>query len=309
MTFSRLSNPGSRRAFSLIELLVVIGIIALLVSLLIPAVQQAREAARRTQCRNNLKQLGLAVHHYHEAWNRLPLRGCGTAEGDYSPGIFPRLLPYLEQHAAYRLWDMNRSLFAPPNVALRGLQIPVLQCSSDSDNGPIMDIDVRQGRTSYRGNAGRLWGSHTLTEDGVLIWDCLKLSHVLDGTSNTFLFGEHNHSEVLITEPSYQGGQFGWWTEVDVGHSHFITALPINDRWVDPELAVTCNASSNHAGGAQFCLCDGSVRFISESIDSWQLTSQDILGVWDDPAVFPSQEPRLYQWLSSRAGGEVADEF
>lgn len=305
------SKTRRRSGFSLIELLVVIAVIALLVALLIPAVQQAREAARRTQCKNNLKQLGLAVHQYHEAWNRLPLGACELADGNnpnYSPGIYPRLLPYLEQSAAYSLWNQSRSLHATVNAPLRGVQIPVLICASDVDVALQTDVDVNQGRTSYRGNSGLLWHFPALRFEGVL-GGCLKWSQISDGMSNTLLFGEHNHSEAIIIEPSYRGYQFGFWTEVDIGHTLFNTAYPINDRWVDPEFSLTCNASSNHAGGAQFCLCDGSVRFISETIDSWKLSGEEVLGTFESEPVPPASEPRLYQWLSSRAGGEVAGEF
>lgn len=117
-----------QRAFTLIELLVVIAIIALLIALLLPAVQQAREAARRMQCRNNLKQLGLAVHNYHDTFDTVPTIGGYAFKGW---GLFPRLLPQLDQSPLYNTIDFADKVECNSVIPIRQLVLPVLHCPSD----------------------------------------------------------------------------------------------------------------------------------------------------------------------------------
>jgi prepilin-type N-terminal cleavage/methylation domain-containing protein len=125
-----------RRAFTLIELLVVIGIIGVLVALLLPAVQKVREAASMSKCRNNMKQLGLAVHHYHEVYEAVPHTqfsiGCQTDFPNW--GWLPRLLPYLEQENLYRIVNFNDSFSCPSQLPVRQAVLPILSCPSDPHN-------------------------------------------------------------------------------------------------------------------------------------------------------------------------------
>src|ERR1041384_123408 len=121
----------ARRGFTLIELLVVIAIIAILIALLLPAVQQAREAARRTQCKNNLKQIGLAMHNYHDAYATFPL----SSSWELGPGdCFAlrrwsvRILPYFEQSNLYSRWDINKGPFQSPNRQLLTNPVPLYLC-------------------------------------------------------------------------------------------------------------------------------------------------------------------------------------
>jgi len=164
------SNPRKswRSGFTLIELLVVIAIIAILIALLVPAVQKVREAAARTQCINNLKQIGTALHNYHGAYKSFPYGGvtngdcCGTQSG---PTWTIFLLPYLEQEALYKQYDFKVANEHANNAAVRTASVPVYTCPSDVNfgqifkpaSGPGAGLDYRIG--SYRGVSGSTDGS------------------------------------------------------------------------------------------------------------------------------------------------------
>lgn len=180
--------------FSLIELLAVIAVIAVLLALLLPAVQQAREAARRSLCQSNLKQLGLAFHNYHDTHKTLPQfhhrcnasRGCLTSDGLLATwkghGIHVQLLPYLEQDAVFDQFDFDVHYTVGTNKALLKTVFSVLQCPSDvsSSNG-----------VNYGANAGstfRLWFP---TSNGMVQrWRTTRFHEVTDGLANTVLAGE-----------------------------------------------------------------------------------------------------------------------
>jgi prepilin-type N-terminal cleavage/methylation domain-containing protein len=190
----------SRRGFTLIELLVVIAIIAVLIALLLPAVQQAREAARRTQCKNHLKQLGLGVHNYESTYSRLP--GIGVSPNMYS--VHAGLLPYLEQQNLMGLVDPTEPLFIfisgqstlnPVQAAAAKTPIPLFLCPSDPQ-AAICDAynSATFAGTNYLVNSGtgeQLYYDTRYPTDGVF-WSSsyLKLSGISDGTSNTLLMAE-----------------------------------------------------------------------------------------------------------------------
>src|SRR5262245_25454072 len=140
-----------RNAFTLIELLVVIAIIAMLVALLMPAVQKVREAAARTQCLNNLKQIGLALHTYEGAFNGFPTGIADDfARGGKRRSLFVPLLPYIEQDGVYRLWDRRQHWFQPNNAAMIDCQIALFYCPFSpnqprSDTSPYMGAGPRAG--------------------------------------------------------------------------------------------------------------------------------------------------------------------
>jgi prepilin-type N-terminal cleavage/methylation domain-containing protein len=185
-----------RSAFTLIELLVVIAIIAILIGLLLPAVQKVREAAARAQCQNNLKQIGLALHDYHATYNLLP-----PGRDDHSISVHTYLLPYLEQDNVYRLVNFKASWNDPSNAPAASARIKTFLCPSDSGGA---QVPAGWAANNYRANQGSgiLWGlPPTATTNvnygmpipnGPFYLDSkVRLTDISDGTSNTAAFSEH----------------------------------------------------------------------------------------------------------------------
>ena len=190
-----------RRGFTLIELLVVIAIIAILVSLLLPAVQQAREAARRTQCKNNLKQLGLALHNYLDVFRAFPpsfvsdiSTGNDTEGGEWS--VHARLLPYLEQGNLFQSVDLSLSYDNAANGNITTRRVAAFQCPSDvNDRQRVDDNGVAEHYpTSYGFNGGtwRVWTNSSRSGGDGAFFPNSKLGprDITDGTSNTLGFAE-----------------------------------------------------------------------------------------------------------------------
>jgi prepilin-type processing-associated H-X9-DG protein/prepilin-type N-terminal cleavage/methylation domain-containing protein len=313
------AQVGRRRtsAFTLIELLVVIAIIAVLIGLLLPAVQKVREAANRISCQNNLKQLALAAHLYHDANAKFPTGVHPVdkmADGRYANGTAwqVELLPYFEQENLHKKWDYSdyRNNIAGGMNALTAQVIKVLLCPSDRLADPVLYLQNPDpanawaagfhGVGSYGGNGGKR-SFHTGTRDGMFFQDSkIRPADVTDGSSNTFLFGERSHSDPQydgITQASFPGwdplAKFTFWGAAFArgGGSlppHMLsTPVPINYQMPpsggqDQIYDRLCAYGSGHPGGANFAFVDGSVRFLS---DQTSLTT--------------------LQALSTRAGGEV----
>lgn len=294
-----------------------IAIIGLLLALLIPAVQAAREAARRAECKNKLKQLGLATHNYQATNRCLPLGWTAHPSSWGHPvasvGALVHVLPFAEHDAVYALWDSNTHFAAPTNKDLRGTVVELFVCPSDTGNDrfwwgpPSNEWDAK---TSYRFNVGSgdAHGPAVILYkfDGVFgSGRSVRFGEITDGLSNTFLFAEHYNGQGRLPA-DIQNEWYSNWTIPYLDCSAFTTLYSLNapkdDALASPEHPVVKSASSGHPQGANFCFADGSVRFISNNIDSWHLSQADILQL--NSGGQPSQQPRLYQWLSTRAGGE-----
>ncbi|MBL8848330.1 MAG: DUF1559 domain-containing protein [Planctomycetaceae bacterium] len=253
LQYRRIGDCMNRRGFTLIELLVVIAIIAILIALLLPAVQQAREAARRTQCRNNLKQLGLALHNYHDAGQQFPPGTVNEANpgGGTSYGRPPRttyvvhLFPYLDQAPVYNNVDFVNRPTAPGliwfgnNPVATGTVIPTFYCPSDGQGGQTKNCGLINGDvnrpaphflSNYMGFFHGLNVSAIDTQDARLKgafglnWGA-RIRDIVDGTSNTMLMGEY----LTGTHDDYRG--FIWSDKA--GGSQLWVELTPNSRLPD----------------------------------------------------------------------------
>ncbi|MEP3481579.1 MAG: DUF1559 domain-containing protein [Fuerstiella sp.] len=329
-----------RKAFTLIELLVVIAIIAILVSLLLPAVQQAREAARRTQCKNNLKQIGLALHNYHDVHGLFPTGSVPQTDGtanfvnQASWGWSSFILPQIEQVNVFNNLGINElSLFevTTNNAGSTGdldRIFPALsfyQCPSDT-TGPNLKAGSR--RPDFNGTESGItnsWRPPTMNYIGVvgvrdinrplgpnsvaqrgLFYNAsrVKFRDITDGTSNTLAVGERDERCGAGSWIGNRAPRGGGTRGADYTFGRVSVAL--NDPISAGAANCTDGFSSLHTGGAQFVLADGSVRFISENIDSNPTGNGQI-----DVAMTTAEIDALgtFQQLGLRDDGQVIGEF
>ena len=287
----------------------VIAIIAILISLLLPAVQQAREAARRTQCRNHLKQIALALHNYHDVFTVFPNANANSALDGGS--LFTSILPMIEQSQSFNLYDFNLPNTDSYNLQVVSQQISVYLCPSSPLRRAVPSCDLDAGRAPghYAVSIGSkdynpYWtfipGSPQPELNGAIVYSdatqgTTRFRDFLDGTSTTLLAGETAYnlpdyefsSGACMGEPRYS---FTYWSVPYPGSTactteHGFNPHDIEDDGIwDPNWTHTFR--SDHTGGVQFAFADGSVHFISESIDASVLDG-----------------------LATRNGGEVVNEF
>jgi prepilin-type N-terminal cleavage/methylation domain-containing protein/prepilin-type processing-associated H-X9-DG protein len=378
------------RGFTLIELLVVIAIIAVLIGLLLPAVQAAREAARRIQCVNNLKQLGLACHNYHDGNQVFPSGGMtptgygcvnGICACDPSTNacllqyrsywsLFIGMFPYIEAGTLGNAFNYSSpQYYYPTQVTVLGAKLSVLACPSDpgvlAGNGALSSAgqlgqSFIMALTSYRGVNGPFYSpvrdmsglpqSTAASQYQQMAQQALGIlyhgsnngiNNITDGTSNTLLMSEYVYSRL---NPGDQGC-WHWMCAGNgdtIGTAMFAPNVPFTGALGGPgdpyeatnslDLA-TVSSSSNHPGGANHLMADGSVRFIKNTINSWTPASTYPPSTAGGPFGLPAQVTftpsavnpgtfmvgtysyigtlPIYQALSTRAGGEVvsADQF
>jgi prepilin-type N-terminal cleavage/methylation domain-containing protein/prepilin-type processing-associated H-X9-DG protein len=301
-----------RSGFTLIELLVVIAIIAILIGLLLPAIQKVREAASRAKCQNNLKQIGLAAINYHDTNNGFPTFQVGNLTW------LSVLLPYLEQQALYQQVYANQgNLSGGPDSPL-ATPLSIMVCPSDGNlPSPAMaqlpgsDPGVGYyGLTSYRCNEASVipWADANYVADGVFSDDSNSVSilAITDGTSNTILIGEWysldpNWAQLLTNNGSPYFPMYSWssWGSSLLGAgASGVYSLNAPIDLADPS-AFTSRFStygSGHTQGANFVFCDGSVHYLSNAINNARM-----------PTNASGATVTLLQALSTRAGGEVVD--
>ena len=309
------------RGFTLIELLVVIAIIAVLIALLLPAVQQAREAARRTQCKNNLKQFGLAMHNYHDTVNRFPCTINPTPWSNVGVGAMVFLLPYIDQAPQYNTigfvpggsWTNNVSDSGVAGKRYFEVTPPGFRCPSDTSaqyypgtngivgNWATASYSLSGGAQRESGNGcstypGNVFGTgpadHSDSADGTQIsglfsrigYSC-GIKDVTDGTSNTILMGEIRSECSDHERHGWANANSNWiFTTAPINYNTCVvggTGCAANNNWNTSQ-----GFKSRHVGGAHILLCDGSVRFVSENIDY-----------------------NTYQRLGDRRDGQVVGDF
>ncbi|HUQ71918.1 MAG TPA: DUF1559 domain-containing protein [Planctomycetaceae bacterium] len=315
------SSAMIRRAFTLIELLVVIAIIAILVALLLPAVQQAREAARRTQCRNNLKQIGLALHNYADAHRALPpglttsnpllnSLSCPFPTSTHPPFF---LLAYVDQTALANKFNWNEGPLCSngetANLEIITTRIPVYRCPSDPDGDFTGAASIPNHPPYAKLNYGGCWGavpalqavSQAAARGAFGINSSTRMADVTDGLSNTVVY-----SELVKTAPLDLRATFADWTysrftsglmpnaaagdQMPNFHAIFCTNRPAQNEPCELIPVGTVGeihqaARSRHEGGVHALWGDGGVRFVGENIDR---------NVW--------------RALSTIAGGEVIEQ-
>lgn len=338
----------THRAFTLIEVIVVIAIIGLLMALLLPAVQSARESARRVQCTSNMKQIGIALHGYHDNHGCLPQGRIGTPDSRYftpgstcargiiDKGFLVAILPYVEQISLYHAINQNLTIFGAENSTIFAQSVGIFACPSDPDAGrPRMGYPLKRLTTagnplaapalvtaaSYAGCHGSsvtmalpdpLSGCRVPSDRAAAANGCITdvgpvtFAAVTDGLSHTIAAAERATTTLreLDTVEPLSSVQAGWWFAGDWGDTLMTAYYPPNAfrKYALGAMVIypwKWSASSLHPGGVNTLMGDGSVRFIKDTIGSWQINP--LLG----SKTHPESPPGVWQALGTRNDGGI----
>lgn len=300
----RTAHSPRRRGFTLIELLVVIAIIAVLIGLLLPAVQKVREAAARLQCSNNLKQIGVAMHHSHAAWGCFPPGFTSATNSPNGDSLGPGwgwgayLLPYVEQNNRYRQITLTRDIADPLHATVRTTSLRVYLCPSDGPPAATFTVVNDAGNPLCQvafGNYVGVGGIYEVTgfpdtNTGVLLRNSqYRVTDILDGTTNTLMCVERDSKRSPMT--TWVGavtGSVNLPVNPALGNEGPATLIltnlgkPGDGRTPNNPLDHVEDSASRHTGGINALFCDGSVRFVPNTID-----------------------PDVWSSLGTRSGGEV----
>lgn len=285
LVYLRPRGSSTSRGFTLIELLVVIAIIAILIALLLPAVQQAREAARRAQCQNNLKQIGIALHSYHENARCLPPGWLGVSGGVPSVvgptgwGWASHLLPQLDNTPLHRKINFNETVDHASNSVIREEALPAFRCPSDSSENtwvlkdettgnPIVSLPtanyVGSFGTTDLDSAGSTPPGTIFSGDGVFCHNRpTRFVDVTDGLSTTFFVGEHRTNRSVTPE-----WHSTWLGVIPAGEEAFVRTLAVSDHTPNHPAAHIDDFSSAHTQGVHFLMGDGRVKFLGQTIST-----------------------------------------
>ena len=288
-----------KRGFAFVEVLVIVGLIMLGMALLLPAIQQSRQDARRVQCKNNLKQLGLALHNYHDVYAAFPpgwISLAGAPGHGARIGWQTSILPFVDQAPLFNSIDFNKPPHDANGKPLKPFQtvLSVYRCPVD----PAPNLNPLRGEfatSNYSGNYGDVparlsplglgdfWPGAVdapMKSRGLFARNSnVRIQHITDGTSNTFLAGERG----------FTSGAGIWVGVTDNGHED--DALTDSSHRSRPN-AGWSSYSSRHAGGVHVLMCDGAVRFVNETIESK-----------------PAPDMGTLQKLANKSDGQVIGEF
>jgi prepilin-type N-terminal cleavage/methylation domain-containing protein/prepilin-type processing-associated H-X9-DG protein len=311
------AQSASPSGFTLIELLVVIAIIGVLIALLLPAVQAAREAARRMACTNNLKQIGIALHNYYDSNGSFPSGYAshfrrdsgdeGTAEDDighgWAWGSF--ILPQMEQPAVHNSINFGLTMTYRENDTAQLMRINSYLCPSDNPKTLIPVRNAENTETIYTVGSANYVGCYGVGEvgeapgagSGLFFRNSrIKFADLLDGSHQTFAIGERSYDLAYVTwtgraiggwlhpTPSFEGGRNRFNPEPEESYTMVLGPVGLEDLPRTPNYpsAHVEDYRSRHPGGVNFLFADGSVRFVKDAINE-----------------------RVYQSLATRSGGEV----